>query len=244
MKAARSLIPLCFIGTAAGLGWHWVGEVPAEAASRVTAVEPFNRLELRGAAQVRIEQVDAGQEARVELSGVDGVLEQVEVEVADRTLVIAIDDDAIDDRTDLAIAITTPAPLTKIVSSGSFEVAALGLRGGGELTIEERGAGSYHVDDLDVDELVVHSRGAAEFSIAGVVRRQAINMAGAGAYDAEALRSAVAEIRITGAGSATVYATETLDVTIAGAGAVRYAGDPEVRQRIYGAGAIKQLNSH
>ena len=243
MKAARSLIPLCCIGAAAGVGWYWASEVPAEAASRVAAVEPFNRLELRGAAQVRIEQVDAGQEARVELSGADEVLEQVEVEVADRTLVIAIDDDAIDDRTDLAIAITTPAPLTKIVSSGSFEVAALGLRGG-ELTIEERGAGAYDMDDLDVDELVVHSRGAAEFSIAGVVRRQAINMAGAGAYDAEALRSAVAEIRITGAGSATVYATDTLDVTIAGAGAVRYAGDPEVRQRIYGAGAIKQLNSH
>ena len=40
----------------------------AEAASRTAAVEPFNRVELRGLGQVRIEQVDAGQESRVELS--------------------------------------------------------------------------------------------------------------------------------------------------------------------------------
>ena len=243
MKAARSLIPLCCIGAAAGVGWYWASEVPAEAASRTAAVEPFNRVELRGLGQVRIEQVDAGQESRVELSGADRVLEQVGVDVADRTLVIAIDDDAIDDKTDLAIAITASAPLESVASSGAFEVAALGLRGG-ELAIEDRGAGVYQVDDLDVDKLAVHTRGAAKFSVAGVARHQVVDMAGACAYDAAALQSAASEIRIKGAGSATVYATETLDVTIAGAGAVRYAGDPEVRQRIYGAGAIEQLNSH
>ena len=246
MKAARSLIPVCLIGTAAGLGWYWASEASAEAESRVATVAPFNRVELRGAAQVRIEQVDAGQDARVELSGEDWILEQVEMDVADRTLVIDVDDDVVNvdwDRADLAIAITTSAPLTKIVSAGAFELAALGLRSG-ELAIEDRGAGVYRLDDLEADKLVIHARGAATFSVAGVVRHQAIDMAGASAYDAAELTSAAAEIHIKGAGSATVYATETLDVMIAGTGAVYYAGDPEVRQRIYGAGAIEQLNSH
>ena len=212
----------------------------AQAASKVADVESFDGFELRGAAQVRIERIDAAQ-SRVELSASASTLEAVEVSVVDGTLLIVVDGEDVD-TDDLVVAIATPSPLRRIVSSGAIDLAAAGLRGA-ELVVEDRGAGRYRFDDLAVDTLRVNSRGAAEFRIAGAVESQAVSIAGAGAYHASALVSAIAKIDIKGAGSASVQAAEVLDVTIAGTGMVRYAGDPEVRPRIYGAGVVKKLNS-
>ena len=237
----RALVPAaCILATAAGVGLYWASEEQAQAASRVAVVESFSGVELRGAAKVRIEQVDAEHEPRVELSASDAVLELVEVAVSGGTLLIDVDDDV--RGRDLAVAIATPTPLTKIASSGAIELTAVGLRSS-EIAVVDRGAGNYRLDELEADKLVVTARGAANFTLAGAVGSQTVDIAGAGAYDAAALRCEIAEIHIKGAGSASVYATETLDVTIAGTGIVRYAGDPDVRPRIYGAGVVERINS-
>jgi hypothetical protein len=69
-----------------------------------------------------------------------------------------------------------------------------------------------------------------------------MHLSGAGDFDAYDLISRNAEIDLSGAGSARVYATEDLDVSISGAGSVRYRGEPSVHKSISGLGSLKRDN--
>ena len=77
--------------------------------------------------------------------------------------------------------------------------------------------------------------------VTGEVGKQSLLLNGAGAYDADDLKSQDAKVVINGAGDAKVWATETLDVSLNGLGSVSYYGSPQVTQSLIGLGSITSL---
>jgi hypothetical protein len=68
-----------------------------------------------------------------------------------------------------------------------------------------------------------------------------VRISGFGDFKGGDLQSQTANVRITGAGSSTVWAEKTLTAAISGAGDIRYYGSPTVDEIISGAGNISEL---
>jgi hypothetical protein len=121
-------------------------------------------------------------------------------------------------------------------------------------------AGKMQIDGLETDSLIVSVSGAGDvtltelaagevnFSLSGAGNIDAdgdsenlqLRISGLGNFNGGDLKSQNAEVHISGAGSATVWAEATLDANISGAGSIDYYGDPEVSERISGVGSVSQ----
>ena len=82
--------------------------------------------------------------------------------------------------------------------------------------------------------------GATRVNVDGMVGELLATMAGASRLDAEDLQVKSAELSISGAGKAEVWASDTLKVSISGAGKVTYRGTPTVEKDISGAGSVRR----
>ena len=101
------------------------------------------------------------------------------------------------------------------------------------------GAGTARVTGVKNENFVINSTGAAKIEAKGETKAVEIRNSGAGLIDAHELRSSKAEVNLSGAGQAEVYASEQLDVTISGVGRVTYAGQPKViNKNISGIGTV------
>ena len=69
--------------------------------------------------------------------------------------------------------------------------------------------------------------------------RLTAKLSGAGDIKAGDLKATAADVQISGAGNATVWATGELKARVSGAGDVRYKGQPRVDQKVSGVGSIK-----
>ena len=67
---------------------------------------------------------------------------------------------------------------------------------------------------------------------------QNVTLTGVGDYRGGNLQNEQADVVLSGAGSATVWASNQLDVTISGAGSVNYYGTPTLTQTISGVGSL------
>jgi hypothetical protein len=103
-------------------------------------------------------------------------------------------------------------------------------------------SGAGNVDfDIEAERVEVIVSGAGNIIMSGKVDSQEIEIDGAGKYNGEDLKSRQCEIRISGAGSATVNVSELLDVEINGIGNVYYTGSPNVNPDISGLGKVRSL---
>ena len=207
----------------------------ADVSDRTVKTDAFDKVYFSGAATINLAQ---GGETAVRLSGLERVLDDVEVEVVDGVLYVDVDDDV--EMEDLTIDLTV-VDLAEFVSSGHVKFVSDELRID-DLILEDRGTGDYRFVDLKADELSVDARGASRFELTGEVRRQVVDIAGASRFVGNELKSETTEVYLKGAASVDVWAEEVLDVRIAGAGRVRYTGSPYVRQRILGAGSVKKID--
>jgi hypothetical protein len=101
-----------------------------------------------------------------------------------------------------------------------------------DFSLNLSGAGSIEIDSLTAKSLTVNFASAGAIVIAGKVDSQGD------------LESKSVNIKLTGAGSATVWATETLDVTVSGVGSINYYGSPQLRQSITGLGSVNSKGAH
>jgi hypothetical protein len=81
--------------------------------------------------------------------------------------------------------------------------------------------------------------GATRVTVDGMVDELLATMAGASRLDAEDLQVKSAQLSISGAGKAEVWASDSLKVSISGAGKVTYRGNPTVEKDISGAGSVR-----
>ncbi len=232
-------LPLVYIaGLIAGDAFQYAHGDDARASRRIEAEEPFARVHVNGAATVNISQGDPGGQPRIELTATADTLDDIRVKVTDGTLHVEVKDGSAHDGVTIDLDLPT---LSEFVGAGAIKFTGRDLHAD-SLVVKVHGTGDYHFDDLAVDELLIEARGASRFRLDGAVRRQVVDIAGSGVYEALALTSKTSRISLKGAGRANVAAAETLAVRIAGAGTVRYTGSPELRQRIFGAGVVKRLD--
>jgi hypothetical protein len=130
----------------------------------------------------------------------------------------------------------------------SVEVTGVGDVDAPDLTTDRldvrlTGVGDLDFPGLEAEELEVTLAGVGDMNVSGNVVEQRIAISGAADYNARELRSTRAEVRITGSGSATVWATDRLVVSITGTGSVYYAGDPALVSSVTGSGRIVHLGS-
>ena len=90
----------------------------------------------------------------------------------------------------------------------------------------------------------VNLSSAGAVVIAGTVKTQDVNLSGLGSYEGGDLRSDDAEVNLSGAGSAVVWAENSLDVNVSGVGSVSYFGDPDLTQNISGLGSVNSKGEH
>ena len=101
------------------------------------------------------------------------------------------------------------------------------------------GAGTVRLTGVKNESFVIRLTGAAKVEAKGETKTVEISNSGAGLIDAHELRSAKADVNLSGAGQAEVYASEQLDVTISGVGRVTYSGQPKViNKNISGIGTV------
>ncbi|MGE5223758.1 MAG: head GIN domain-containing protein [Omnitrophica WOR_2 bacterium] len=122
---------------------------------------------------------------------------------------------------------------------GNAQVSALKS---GNMDIKTSGVGKITFDSLSADQLHLEVSGVGGVTISGgTVPTQDIHISGTGNYQAGNLKSQKVTADISGAGSATVWASDSLSVHISGAGSVSYYGKPSISQDLSGAGRLTAL---
>jgi hypothetical protein len=109
------------------------------------------------------------------------------------------------------------------------------------LSVMLQGGASLDFTNMNVKALDMVIEGGSEIDISGIAETQTLKFAGGTNYDAEDLKSVSVSLKIEGAVSATVWATETLDLDVSGVYNVRYYGNPSVTQKIQGVGNIEGM---
>ena len=200
-------------------------------------VSGFDRVTLAGFGEVTIEQ---GDKELLTVSTDDNIMPYVTTKVKNNTLILEFDDTG-KNRNYIP---TNSIKFTLVVT----DLSQISISGAGEIIIDKleteklvvglSGAGSLKIAALTADELVVIQSGAGAVLVAGQVKEQKLTHSGIGSFYAADLESETAIIDISGAGTATLWATESLDVNISGVGNVIYAGTPRITQNISGIGKL------
>ncbi len=111
-------------------------------------------------------------------------------------------------------------------------------------SISASGANGFNVSDVKNEKIKIETSGASNIVISGETVALDLEMSGAGKIDSEKLRATRVSIRLSGAGKATVFASEELNADVSGAGSVTYAGDPKkVNKNISGVGSISKKDT-
>ena len=200
-------------------------------------VSAFDRVTLSGFGEVTVEQ---GEAESLTVSTDDNIMPYVTTEVRNNTLILDFDDKGRNrgyNPTDGIKFNLVVKDLSRIDISGagSFDVNELETEA---LLADLSGASSLEIGDLTANELVVRQSGAGTVFVSGQVEGQELAHSGVGSYHAADLESKTAIIDISGAGSATVWATESLDIQISGLGSVIYYGNPRIIQNVSGLGKL------
>jgi hypothetical protein len=132
--------------------------------------------------------------------------------------------------------------LDSIQLSGAGNIVVPSLQAD-SLNLLASGAGNISLNQFENKQLNATLSGAGNLSVAGQGDAQAVTVTGLGSYDGGNFKTNTAVVTISGAGSATVWATQSLTGNIGGAGSISYYGDPQVSQAVSGVGSIKKLGS-
>lgn len=136
-------------------------------------------------------------------------------------------------------AYLTVKSLNSINASGAVSIKSPDVIKGSRLDVEVSGASVFDLE-IDVDDLYLEASGACVITLEGRAKVQEVKTSGATTYSAYDLESDIADIRVTGAGTAKVSVKEKLDVRASGASSIRYRGNPSVNSDSSGASSIRK----
>lgn len=207
--------------------------------SEQRAVSEFERVAAGGIGTLVLAQ---GATPSLTVEAEDNILPYLATEVHGDTLEIGVRtsrSEGIAPTRPIRYLLTTPK-VSGVALSGTTSLDAAPLRAEA-FTLDLSGTGGAALAHLEATELHVAISGAPGVTIAGQVARQAVEISGAGRYEARGLVSNDVTIHVSGAGIATVTANNSLTAQVSGTGTIRYAGHPTVTQRISGVGSVQPL---
>jgi len=215
-----------------GLG---VQAQPAAPVGRVYAPGAFDRLDVEGAARIRLTQGDRDQ---VFVAGDEAAQRGVEVDVVNSHLRIRAVGGWKFWREDRPAIEVQVRKLSHVMLSGAGEVQAPGPIRGDQLVIGISGSGSVRFDELAVRQVNFDISGAGDGQLAGRVEQLELNVSGRGKLVADQLRAARARVAISGVANAELWVIDDLQLAISGAGKIDYWGQPVVRRAVSGVGSV------
>jgi hypothetical protein len=112
-----------------------------------------------------------------------------------------------------------------------------------DLSIKVDGAGGVTIHKLAATNLTTIMSGAGNIELSGKASALDATLSGVGNFACGDLQVQTADVKVTGAGGATVWASSHLDVNITGAGSVSYYGSPSIAKNIAGVGVVNELGS-
>lgn len=202
-------------------------------------VSDFNELSVSSAFIVEIR---VGNTESLEIEVDEEYMEDVITEVRSGKLILKLRDSRYTRRMrESPRAYLTVKSLDRIDASGAVKIESEDELKGRKMDIELSGASVINLE-LDVDELYIEASGACVINMEGRAKEQTVRTTGATTYRAYDLESEVADIRVTGAGSARVSVSDKLDVRASGASSIRYKGSPSVSSSTSGASSVKRGN--
>lgn len=198
-------------------------------------VKAFDAIQASGSFKVYLSQ-DEVHSLTIEAD--DNLLKYVEAKVSNGKLYLGTR--SIGVRNATLIAYVTAPALNEITASGAASIIGEAPIDFNRLTIETSGASKIDLE-LYGNDLELRTSGAAKAELFGETEKASFRLSGASKLDAGRFYCKLADIRISGAGKATINVEDDLDARISGAGSVNYYGNPNVHQRVSGAGKISKI---
>jgi len=208
----------------------------SEMAREARNVSGFSRVVLAGTGRMLVRQ---GEEEALTVEADSSIIERVTSDVIDDTLVIGLRKGSWlrSLKHDQIRFHVTVRDLTALSLKGAGSIEADRLRSD-RLELVLAGSGSVRVADMNVRELHVVLQGEGDVRLGGRAESQEVELSGAGDYEARELSSMTARVVVSGAGDASVDASDTLDATITGVGSVTCHGEATVFRRVTGVGKV------
>lgn len=130
-------------------------------------------------------------------------------------------------------------------------LSSLDLIGSGEFKANDKitahefsgtisGSGNFR-GAFDSQKMQINIYGSGDVAVEGATQELDVRISGSGNFNGKNLQSKNANIKISGSGDVTVFATELLDAMVSGSGDIRYLGDPHLNTKISGTGSIHKL---
>ena len=213
------------------------GRVTSEART-VTGIQSVT---LEGLGDVILQE---GAAESLTIEAEDNLLPLITSEVQDGTLRLGFDRttwrDTLRPTQPIRFLLTAPTLAAfDLAGNGSLQAASLRTE---QLTLRLTGAGDLTIDHLEASTLDVRLDGIGDITLAGLVDAQTVAISGTGQYRAGDLESGAAQVTISGAGDAVVWAHDDLSVLISGTGTLSYWGQPTLSRRdITGAGDVNPM---
>ena len=202
---------------------------------RIYAPGAFDRLELAGAARVVVVQ---GERDQCFIAGDAEVQKSVEVELADRQLVIRPSGGWKFWHSGKLFVQVEMRQIKQLSVSGASDVQVPGPLRADQLKLSISGAGNVRLDQLQAKQLVFAISGAGDGQLGGRVDELALQISGKGKVIADRLQAKSARVSVSGLGNVVVWVTDDLAAHISGIGSVDYFGSPSVQRSVSGMGSI------
>lgn len=200
-------------------------------------IDPVTHINFSGTGTLTVVQSDY---ASVKVTADDNVLPHLKTDTKNGKLVLrgpsAL---TLRPKTKIAYVVSVPK-LESLTLSGAGTVAVEKFTGE-ELTVKMSGAGALALREVTFQALSAQLSGAGKMTATGTAGRTTLKLSGAGQIDAAALRTSFTDVTVSGAGTATVWATIDLKARVSGAGGVRYKGSPGIEQKVSGAGRVRPI---
>lgn len=180
-------------------------------------VAPFTAIEVSGVAHVDF--TPAAELAPIEVTCDSNLLPIITTNIVNSTLVIDTKE-GISPTKGLKIKITGPAPKK----------------------IEQSGASSFTMTNIDATELTVEVSGASSMTLSGKVTQGNFDASGASNIKAADLVVGTLKVDASGASSIKCHVTGSLDADGSGASSITYRGEPTLKKSVSGASSIKKAD--
>lgn len=202
-------------------------------------LDSFTEIEFRGGGTIYLEQAE---ENSIKIEGSKTAVEAVKIEIRNGRLLID------QDRSTWQWLTEVEAPTFTISFS---DLSHFKLEGGAivvandlkleNLSLEVSGGASLSMDNFFAESIVMDIEGGISVEINGEASRQELNFSGGIDYKAEDFKGEDVKLKMEGAGSAILWASETLDLDLSGAYNVEYYGKPRLSQNVQGIGNLEAL---
>jgi hypothetical protein len=182
----------------------------------------FNAIKTVGSIDI---EITSGDTYAVSVENDDNLLQYVETNVHDGTLIVDYKDGFSINNDHAKVYVTAPS-LNKIGVSGSGDVSSQGIiKNASKIELNISGSGNIKAG-VDAPAIEVSVGGSGDITLTGRTKDFAGEVSGSGDVNCGGLESENATVRVSGSGNAHVFASVHLSASASGSGDVYYRGNP------------------